>query len=517
MGQPSLRQVLTALTEAWRDRPDDVRRAAAVGPRAPRPADRARRRRRSPRTTSTQPSPLLGAGLRRGARRLRRGAQVPAVDGARVPAPHAPGARRARRCSTPPSRRWREAASTTSSAVASPATASTTRGWCRTSRRCSTTTPSSSASTRAGARRSATASPRWPPTSCCASCAPPRVGSPRRWTPTARARRGASTSGRPTSSTTCSVPTTAAGRPTSSRSTGHLRARHVDPAAAARPRRLGALRRRTRAGCSPRAGRGSGPARDDKVVAAWNGLAIAGLCDAGRLLGREEYVDAALRGGRPAGRRPSRRRPAAAGVARRTGRRAGGRAGGLRRRGRRLPGPVRGHRRRALADRGDGAARHRARALPGRRRRLPRHPLRRRAPRRATARPERQRQSVRARRPRCTPCSAAHALTGDGRWRDAADEALTTVVDAGAAGAAVRRVVARGRAGPGRRGTRDRGGRARPVRSATRSSGGPGPGPARWWSSPTAPSPAYRCWWGGTPSTVVPRRTCVATRSARPR
>ena len=29
MGQPSLRQVLTALTEAWRDRPDDVRRAAA--------------------------------------------------------------------------------------------------------------------------------------------------------------------------------------------------------------------------------------------------------------------------------------------------------------------------------------------------------------------------------------------------------------------------------------------------------------------------------------------------------
>jgi uncharacterized protein YyaL (SSP411 family) len=36
------------------------------------------------------------------------------------------------------------------------------------------------------------------------------------------------------------------------------------------------------------------PARDDKVVAAWNGLAIAGLVDAGRLLGREEYVDAAL-------------------------------------------------------------------------------------------------------------------------------------------------------------------------------------------------------------------------------
>ncbi|HEY3529465.1 MAG TPA: thioredoxin domain-containing protein [Nocardioides sp.] len=40
------------------------------------------------------------------------------------------------------------------------------------------------------------------------------------------------------------------------------------------------------------------PARDDKIVAAWNGLAISGLVDAGRLLGREEYVDAALAAGR---------------------------------------------------------------------------------------------------------------------------------------------------------------------------------------------------------------------------
>jgi uncharacterized protein YyaL (SSP411 family) len=39
------------------------------------------------------------------------------------------------------------------------------------------------------------------------------------------------------------------------------------------------------------------PARDDKVVAAWNGLAVSGLCDAGRLLGEEQYVDAALRAG----------------------------------------------------------------------------------------------------------------------------------------------------------------------------------------------------------------------------
>ncbi|MDX6223044.1 MAG: uncharacterized protein QOD91_2098, partial [Frankiales bacterium] len=36
------------------------------------------------------------------------------------------------------------------------------------------------------------------------------------------------------------------------------------------------------------------PARDDKVVAAWNGLAIAGLVEAGMLFGRPDLVDAAI-------------------------------------------------------------------------------------------------------------------------------------------------------------------------------------------------------------------------------
>ena len=39
------------------------------------------------------------------------------------------------------------------------------------------------------------------------------------------------------------------------------------------------------------------PALDDKVVAAWNGLAITGLCDAGLRLGEPSYVDAAVAAG----------------------------------------------------------------------------------------------------------------------------------------------------------------------------------------------------------------------------
>ena len=91
------------------------------------------------------------------------------------------------------------------------------RGWCRTSRRCSTTTRCCSASTPGGARRWVSGSPRRRPTSWSASWAPPRAASRPRSTPTPRARRAASTSGRRPSWPTRSARTTVRGRPTRSR------------------------------------------------------------------------------------------------------------------------------------------------------------------------------------------------------------------------------------------------------------------------------------------------------------
>ena len=191
----------TPSTTAWRERrragaqrrPGRSRRRLADAAAAALPPAGRRRRRRS-----TPPSQTLRGEFDARDGRVRRRAEVPAVDGAGVPA--APPRAHRRRPSAlrdgraRPARRWPAAACTTSSPAASPATASTRAGWCRTSRRCSTTTRCCCGSTlhlwrATGSAAGRAGSPTRPPSSCCATCAPPRAASPRRSTPTPTASR----------------------------------------------------------------------------------------------------------------------------------------------------------------------------------------------------------------------------------------------------------------------------------------------------------------------------------------
>ena len=146
-GRPSFRQVLAAVGEAWRERRDEAVRAAGsiadalagrTLPQGSPPPDRDD-------LVARRPRPRGAGGPR--ARRLRRGAEVPAVRRAGLAAAarrhRRRDGRRRQRVSRPGRwRRWPAPARTTSSPAASPGTPSTPAGWCRTSRRCSTTTPS---------------------------------------------------------------------------------------------------------------------------------------------------------------------------------------------------------------------------------------------------------------------------------------------------------------------------------------------------------------------------------------
>ena len=181
-------------------------------------------------------------------------------------------------------RRWPAAASTTSWPAASPATASTTPGWYRISRRCCTTTRCCCARTRTGRggpdRRWRTASRGRPPTSCCNDLADGDLfissldadadgheGSTYVWTPAQLRDVLGDDDGRWAASV---FGVTEAG--TFEHGTSVLQL-PVDADDAGRLDRVRA------ALLAARGGRVQ-PARDDKVVTAWNGLAITALAEA---------------------------------------------------------------------------------------------------------------------------------------------------------------------------------------------------------------------------------------------
>ena len=290
-GQPSFRQVLEAIDEAWHERREEVDqrgradRATHLRRAAELAGERADRRRRSwtPRCASSGPSSTAVNGGFGGAPKfppsmvleflLRH--HVPARTTGTSPA-LAMAVRHARgdgaRWDPRPARRGVRALLRGRAA-----------GWCRTSRRCSTTTrlllgvytalgrpgrgPAGAPGRRA--RRQTSCSPSWAPreggfASALDADSEGAEGTFYVWTP-GPAGRGARRGGR-----------SLGGAAARGHRAGHLRARRLDPAAAGRPRgprRVGRGARRLLRGAGAR----ERPARDDKVVAAWNGLAIAAL------------------------------------------------------------------------------------------------------------------------------------------------------------------------------------------------------------------------------------------------
>ena len=224
-----------------------------------------------------------------------------------------------------------------------------------------------------------------------------RAASPPRWTPTPRVSRAGSTPGRPTSSTEVAGPRRRRlGRRAARRSPRPARSSTARPRCSCAQDPDDAERLATSgAGCSPPANTGSARPATTRWSPPGTGWPSADCATPGLLLDEPSYVDAAVAAGRllvdvhlADGRllRVSRD-----GVA---GRHAGVLEDHGCRRGR-LPGADPGDRRRGLAGaRGRRCWTRALAALPGRRRRLPRHRRRRGGAGRPAPRPLRQRQPV---------------------------------------------------------------------------------------------------------------------------
>ena len=403
-GMPAFTQVLQALADAWENRRDEVARGQRRRPRPPAAGDRPRRRRarrRRPRrrrgdalrpSTTTRPAGSAPAPSSR-----RRWCWSSCCASTRARATHARS-----RWSPPPATRWRAAASTTSSAAASRATASTGSGGSRTSRRCSTTTPSCCASTctcggspaRRSPERVARETARFIVdelgtaeggfASALDADSDGHEGTFYVWNPNQLMRLLGAQDGAWAAKL---LGVTGEGTFERGFSTLQLLEDPDDPDrwADVRARLLAARAERTR------------PARDDKVVAAWNGLAITALAEASVLLDDPSLGEAAVAAAHAARRRPRRRRDGQrvrAGVPRRVGRTPRRRARGPRLRRRGVHRGARHHRRPGLARPRPRAPRRRARTLRRTRRRLLRHRGRRRGPGRPAAGRLRQRLPV---------------------------------------------------------------------------------------------------------------------------
>ena len=290
------RRCSPAITEAWQRAPRGdrgelastivARLQGAAGLDGRRPASS------SPGCSSARSTGAAHA-LRRRARRLRRRAEVPAVLGDRVPArPRrardvaAHAARDGQRRHLRPGRR-RLRALRGRRALDRPAL----REDALRQRAARPRLPARLAGNRRP--RCCGACARRRSTGCCASCARTTAASPPRWTPTPRASRASSTSGR-SSEVRAALPAELAEAAIAllrdDRERGNFEGANIPVRAAADPPSSSP---RSRPRCSRPARERVWPGLDDKRIASWNALAISALADAGAVLGRADLLDAA--------------------------------------------------------------------------------------------------------------------------------------------------------------------------------------------------------------------------------
>ena len=373
---PAFQQVLVAIAEAYATQRDDVAKQAAALVDALRAQRAQRRRRREPLTDE-----LLDRGrATRCARSTTRSGAASAARRSSRPRRRSSSCCAAARSTSRSARSTAcaRAACTTSSAAASTATRSTRSGSCRTSRRCSTTTRCSSR--RTCTRGSLTGEERY------------RAIVEETLDYVLRELRldGGGFASAQDADTDGVEGLTFTWTPRRGRRATEL----LQPFEHGRYIIRGQLTDDERAALLAAREQRPQPLRDDKAIAAWNGLMLAALAEAGRRLERADWLDAARELARVPARPALRRRAAAPHLARR--RREGHRLPrGLRERRARALRAARRDRRPALAARVAPARAARGRALRRRReRRLLPHARRRRGARRAAEGSRRQPDAV---------------------------------------------------------------------------------------------------------------------------